>query len=66
MAIPGSSYSHKNNIFEESNYYSSNSDPAEEFPALSDISTYFFPYSIEVLKSYPSFRHLRFLVCEKN
>jgi hypothetical protein len=35
--IPGSSYSHKNII-----YYSIISDPAEELPALSEISKYFF------------------------
>jgi hypothetical protein len=38
--IPGSSYSHKN--MRKFIYNSLNSDPAEELPALSEISKYFF------------------------
>jgi hypothetical protein len=38
--IPGSSYSQKN--MRRFIYYSLNTDPAEELPALSDISKYFF------------------------
>jgi hypothetical protein len=38
--ITGSSYSHKN--MRKFINYSLNADPAEELPALSDISKYFF------------------------
>jgi hypothetical protein len=39
--IPGSNYSHKN--MRKFIYYSLNSDPAEELPALLKISKYIFP-----------------------